>query len=545
MPAPSWLRRAACSGLSGTLPGLHFRFCTVQKRPFADSTSQEAPWIVRASEANHQALAAESISKHGFVILKNLFDAEELKTLTAPATSKAEEIMSTLRSKRVSLGIGSRAGFREVCLRSPGRYDIPCEFKEFPSELLERIESIASKVLADTKSSAEAGRAQDLGIPGRAFAGLVRAQPKSEAQIWHADSPHSVPEHQGPHLLNVLVPSGSVTSEMGPTELVPGSHLLTNHLKDSAQFGTEILYQSESNSPQMIGSSEEPIAATMDAGSILIFDDRVLHRGGQNRAARDRDVTFFSYTKADFMPSTYYESVRTLKTYDHTAMAATIRSVLEAMMEQLRFGTANIGGSYDSSRRAEQAVASARSAMDLSRCALDGSPDAVGAVVDHRTRLVAMGAASNGVGTAHDITSLCQRARDLSNGNAWTFVDAVHYAPHGHLDVQSIGCDFLACSPYKFFGPHAGVLYGRRATLESLPADRLDCSDNSLPSIENGNMSRWELGTQNYEALAGITAAGRSEMPSSHLIRLFYQHCSVHLCCSTHSPAHRHTAGFF
>ena len=326
MPAPSWLRRAACSGLSGTLPGLHFRFCTVQKRPFADSTSQEAPWIVRASEANHQALAAESISKHGFVILKNLFDAEELKTLTAPATSKAEEIMSTLRSKRVSLGIGSRAGFREVCLRSPGRYDIPCEFKEFPSELLERIESIASKVLADTKSSAEAGRAQDLGIPGRAFAGLVRAQPKSEAQIWHADSPHSVPEHQGPHLLNVLVPSGSVTSEMGPTELVPGSHLLTNHLKDSAQFGTEILYQSESNSPQMIGSSEEPIAATMDAGSILIFDDRVLHRGGQNRAARDRDVTFFSYTKADFMPSTYYESVRTLKTYDHTAMAATIRS---------------------------------------------------------------------------------------------------------------------------------------------------------------------------------------------------------------------------
>eukprot|EP00435_Cladocopium_sp_Y103_P013254 s2287_g3.t1 len=636
-----WLKRARqsastlCRLRRETLVFSHSSSCA-QKRLFGQE-AQQAPWIVRAEDANHQDLAAESIVKHGFVILKDFFDADELKTLTEPATSKAKEVMGMLQTKRVSLGIGSRAGFREVCLRSPGRYDVPCGFEEFPSQLLERIEGIASKVLAEgtSKVSEEGLEGLEPQGLGRAFAGLVRAQPKSEAQIWHADSPHSFPEHRAPHLLNVLVPSETVTREMGPTELVPGSHLLTNHLKDGAAFGTEILYQADTNSPQKIGSSQEPIAATMDAGSVLIFDDRILHRGGHNRATCDRDVAFFSYRKADFFPSTHYESVRTLKTYDHTAMAAAVRSefpglrthgthggthgkevpvladgasgsqvhetlglpletlrtlnlrffsvlqrslvffrsVLEAMMDQLRFGTANIGGSYDSSRRAEHAVSSARSAMaqiafgpsmtalvyhlsrafrngkvfaagdnivldpishganvwpwvqlakphgveDLSRCALDANRDAVAAVVDNRTRLVAIGAASNGVGTAHDITSLCHTARQLSDGKAWTFVDAVHYAPHGHLDVQSISCDFLACSPYKFFGPHAGVLYGRRATLESLPADRLeswrksrggtDCSDNSLPSIENGNMSRWELGTQNYEALAGVTAA--------------------------------------
>ena len=194
-------------------------------------------WIVEATEANHQDLAAESISKHGFVILKDLFDSDELKRLTSPATVKAEEVMKMLKMKKIILGIGSRAGFREVCLRSPGRYDVPCNFDEFPSELLERIEKIASKVLVtDAQDPPSTGE-----LLGRAFAGLVRASPKSEAQIWHADSPHSTAQHISPHLLNVLVPSVTVTEEMGPTELVPGSHLLTNHLRKDAEFATEML----------------------------------------------------------------------------------------------------------------------------------------------------------------------------------------------------------------------------------------------------------------------------------------------------------------
>lgn len=230
MPSAISRRLARHRGGLNPLISRHQTFAT-------QSARLREPWIVEATEANHQDLAAESISKHGFVILKDLFDADELKKLTSPASLKTEEVMKMLKMKNITLGIGSRAGFREVCLRSPGRYDVPCNFDEFPSELLERIETIASQVLVTDAAPPSTG-APTL---GRAFAGLVRASPESEAQIWHADSPHSTAQHTSPHLLNVLVPSVTVTEEMGPTELVPGSHLLTNHLRQDAEFGTEIL----------------------------------------------------------------------------------------------------------------------------------------------------------------------------------------------------------------------------------------------------------------------------------------------------------------
>jgi len=138
---------------------------------------------------------------------------------------------------------------------------------------------------------------------------------------------------------------------------------------------------------------------------------------------------------------------------------------------------------------------------------LNSQPDVLSKVIDEKTRLVAVGYASNGVGSVHDVKAICATAESLSNGSALRFVDAVHYAPHGRVDVQDISCDFLACSPYKFFGPHSGVLYGRRHLLQTLSTDRLDVQDDGLPSDENCNMSRWEVGTQNHEAAAGIVAA--------------------------------------
>ena len=80
------------------------------------------------------------------------------------------------------------------------------------------------------------------------------------------------------------------------------------------------------------------------------------------------------------------------------------------------------------------------------------------------------------------------------------FLDAVHYAPHGPIDVQALGCDFLACSAYKFFGPHVGVLWGRRELLESLPCYKVRPSPTDLPG-------KWMTGTQNHEGLAGVVAA--------------------------------------
>ena len=114
-----------------------------------------------------------------------------------------------------------------------------------------------------------------------------------------------------------------------------------------------------------------------------------------------------------------------------------------------------------------------------------------------RTRLLAIGAASNALGT---ITDVAAAARLAQAHGALVFVDAVHYAPHVLVDVAALGCDFLACSPYKFYGPHQGVLWGRQALLERLDVPKLVPAPEAAPE-------RLELGTPSFEAMAGTTAA--------------------------------------
>jgi len=114
-----------------------------------------------------------------------------------------------------------------------------------------------------------------------------------------------------------------------------------------------------------------------------------------------------------------------------------------------------------------------------------------------KTKWVAVGLASNGVGTINDVATITKEAK---RAGAMVFLDAVHYAPHGPIDVQALGCDFLACSAYKFFGPHVGILWGKRDLLESLPCYKVRPSTNDLPG-------KWMTGTQNHECLAGVTAA--------------------------------------
>jgi cysteine desulfurase family protein (TIGR01976 family) len=128
-------------------------------------------------------------------------------------------------------------------------------------------------------------------------------------------------------------------------------------------------------------------------------------------------------------------------------------------------------------------------------CTLD--EDDLARQVGPRTRLLALGCASNAVGSVNAV----KRAADLAHAHGATiFLDAVHYAPHGPIDVQDWGCDFLACSAYKFFGPHVGILWGRRELLEGLPAYKVRPAANSLPD-------KWMTGTQNHEGIAGVTAA--------------------------------------
>jgi cysteine desulfurase family protein (TIGR01976 family) len=117
--------------------------------------------------------------------------------------------------------------------------------------------------------------------------------------------------------------------------------------------------------------------------------------------------------------------------------------------------------------------------------------------IDQRTQLVAVGLASNSSGSINPVAEICQYARQY---DALSFVDAVHYAPHRLIDVQEIGCDTLACSTYKFFGPHIGVLWGKKSLLAELQPYKVEPAANNTPD-------KWMTGTQNFACLCGARAA--------------------------------------
>jgi cysteine desulfurase family protein (TIGR01976 family) len=133
--------------------------------------------------------------------------------------------------------------------------------------------------------------------------------------------------------------------------------------------------------------------------------------------------------------------------------------------------------------------------FDVEDCRLD--LEHLASLLTNKTKLVAVGYASNAVGTINPIGRIAALARNVG---AWLWVDAVHYAPHGPIDVQSLGCDFLVCSAYKFFGPHIGVLWGRLELLEMLQAYQVRPANPNPPY-------KFEPGTQNHEGIAGALAA--------------------------------------
>jgi cysteine desulfurase family protein (TIGR01976 family) len=117
--------------------------------------------------------------------------------------------------------------------------------------------------------------------------------------------------------------------------------------------------------------------------------------------------------------------------------------------------------------------------------------------LEDRPRLLAVGYASNALGTINPLQDIIKKAHQAG---ALVYVDAVHYAPHGPIDVQRLDCDFLICSAYKFFGPHVGILYGKSDLLEGLPVYKVRPAPNSLPG-------KFETGTQNHEGIAGVLGA--------------------------------------
>ncbi len=135
--------------------------------------------------------------------------------------------------------------------------------------------------------------------------------------------------------------------------------------------------------------------------------------------------------------------------------------------------------------------------VDPEACVID--LDDFRAQLSDRTRIAAFNWASNGAGTISDAAAMCRMAREAG---ALSYVDAVQYAPHGPMDLHALGCDFLACSAYKFFGPHVGVLYGRAELLERIRPYKVRPAHDEPPGS-------WETGTVNLEGIAGTAAAAR------------------------------------
>jgi len=237
------------------------------------------------------------------------------------------------------------------------------------------------------------------------------------------------------------------------------------------------------------------------------------------------------------------------------------QSVINAISNYLRRDNANTGGAYATSRNTDDMLAEARAAMaDFLHCAADeivfglnmttltyamsraigrelGPGDEIlvtrldhdanvspwlaleekgvsirwaeiheenctldladlASKINDRTKLVAVGYASNAVGTINPVKAIVRLAHATG---ALAYVDAVHYGPHGLIDVAALDCDFLVCSTYKFFGPHMGVLFGKREHLQRLRPYKVRPLTDAVPN-------RWEWGTLNHECIAGITA---------------------------------------
>ena len=143
----------------------------------------------------------------------------------------------------------------------------------------------------------------------------------------------------------------------------------------------------------------------------------------------------------------------------------------------------------------ERGVVVRRARLDAARFRTD--PDHLLESITHRTKVVAIGAASNALGTVTDLRPVVAAARRVG---AMVYVDAVHYAPHRLVDVRELDCDFLVCSAYKFYGPHVGLLWGRSTLLQSLDVPKLIPAPDTAPE-------RVETGTQNHEGIAGTAAA--------------------------------------
>ena len=246
--------------------------------------------------------ALRQLEEDGHLLVDGLCDPEFVAHLLAVSLRRSNQVMSALGAQ--SIGIGSAAGFNEVVQRSPGRWDIPISPDEFGAN--DRALPWWPLIAAVLGEDAE-----------HAFSGVVYSDPGSPAQYWHIDSPHVSADQLPAHALNVMVALHDTPLSMGPTELARGSHRLTNHLQNPALVSDELVYQHETTAPeQLVAHTEQAVpesfSSALTAGSCLIFDDRILHRGLGNASDSRRSMVYFSYRLKGYSENTHFEAQRSV-----------------------------------------------------------------------------------------------------------------------------------------------------------------------------------------------------------------------------------------
>ena len=246
--------------------------------------------------------ARQQLEEDGYLLAEDLCDPAFVAHLLEVSLRRSDQVMSALGTQ--SIGIGSAAGFDEVVQRSPGRWDIPISPDEFGVD--ERALPWWPLIAAVLGEDAE-----------HSFSGVVYSDPGSPAQHWHIDSPHVSANHLPAHALNVMIALHDMPVTMGPTEIARGSHRLTNHLQNSALVSDELVYQHETTMPeQLVANTQESVpegvSSALSAGSCLIFDDRILHRGLGNTSNSRRSVVYFSYRRSGYSENTHFEAQRSV-----------------------------------------------------------------------------------------------------------------------------------------------------------------------------------------------------------------------------------------
>jgi len=556
--------------------------------------------------------------------------------------------------------LGQEHGFKEIVLRAPGRYDMQWKIdghKHFLDE-----EKVLSKFMPFVHEVLGGQQMTNLN-----FNGCLMSLPGAKEQLWHIDGEHLFTSEENfqcngkdvdffqktdrepdailpAHCLNIFVPLVDVESNNGGTEFCLGSHFHTKFFSD------DIVWQ-DSRWKDRIGFKGDVLAIKVNAGEVLAFDYRVLHRALEHGGKEVRPLLYYTFTKRWFsdamnfadLPSLTLADGKLPQTMDWREHFPSIMKsekqifcdgaagsqvpevVISRMKDHLTdVGCSNVGGDYSTSQTVLSVVTKARAAgkdllganttgeiafglncsnlmfhlarsmenmfspgdnIILSRACHDANIapwlhlaknakmevrwletatnndhsnmdmidlDKIAGLIDNKTRVISLGLASNATGRLHlDIVKRINELSETLSTKPFLILDATHFVPHRRCSIEELQADAILCSAYKFFGPHIGVMAYDRKRFETLqPAkvglrfkedgivdkDVLDPGD--VPTIENCEISRWEMGTLNYEGLAGFDAcvdyiaslAGQADLGSDRntAIAQSYQEIQMH-----------------